>query len=217
MNITRPIPRLALLCVVAGTAGTVTLTADPARAAQSGFTFSRAGAISYANQYEHARRANFPAYNDNCTNYVSQVWNIGAGVPLDGNDPYWYYQYQGSNKSFYHTNSWTVATEFRNYWFHNQNTVQYLYDYNVTASYNPAEPGDAIIYSKGDNGKSSPNFSHSGVEHHFDDNEDYEIQNTNDEIVQWNIWYYHHTASQQAGQRYWGYRIIEPKSTVEGY
>jgi hypothetical protein len=83
--------------------------------------------------------------------------------------------------------------------------------------YNSAWEGDPIVYSRGDQGTDRPDFSHVGIEHHYNSNGDYEIQHTYDEIVPWNTFYYHSSATQQKYQRYWGYRIIDPKNTYEGY
>jgi hypothetical protein len=182
------------------------------------FTFSRANAIAYANKWEFNRNtAKFDTYPDNCTNYASQVWWAG-GAPLDSDGGYqWYFQPPVWGV-YFATHSWTVSGDFRDYWYDNTHVV-YYYDYDVTQSYNPAHKGDAIVYSRGDNGYNAPDFHHVGIEHHYNstNSTDYEIQNTTDEIVPWNTWYYHSSSTEQFYQRYWGYRIIWPISTYEGY
>src|SRR5689334_17818304 len=75
-----------------------------------GFTFSRAGAIRYAHKWEYDRNPNYDSYGNNCTNFVSQIWHEGGTVPLDHYYPYWTGDYT----------SWTVATDFRNYWYLNR-------------------------------------------------------------------------------------------------
>jgi hypothetical protein len=165
--------------------------------------FSRSGAYSYANYYHNRRNSSYSAYSDNCTNFSSQVWHEGGGVPLDQYSPYW--------EPNYNTLSWQTAREFRTYWDAQEDYAYYRIDRDITNPYNPAGIGDVIVYDLG-KGKNIA-WTHTAVEHHYDGRGDYVAQNTTDAIRTWNYWYYHHSSSEQYWQRQHGYRIIGPKNT----
>ncbi len=169
----------------------------------------RASAINYANAYEFNRNSNYPNFSDNCTNYASQVWHEGAGVPEDNN----WEEFEFAPGGYYYTHSWSVASDFLSFWSGDPYVItRTISGSQMQQPYNGLDLGDAIVYDSGNN-SGSADWHHTAIEHHWNSSGDFEIQNTTNEVVAWNQWYYTHNATHQANMRAHGWRAIHPTSS----
>jgi hypothetical protein len=198
------------ICVALGLVALIMVPTTRRASASVSFTFHRTSAINYANAYEFARNSNYPNFGDNCTNFASQVWAEGGKVPKDNN----WDEFKYASGGYYYTHSWSVAANFLSFW----STDPYVLVKTITGTqmqqaFNAFAPGDAIVYDSGAN-SGAADWHHTAIEHHFDSTGDWEIQNTADEIVHWNTWYYTHNATQQANMRAHGWRAIVPINAV---
>jgi hypothetical protein len=146
-------------------------------------SYQRILAINYAAEHVTTHNLVYPYYNNaNCTNYVSQCLNSG-GMPQINNASYpatrqWYMRRK--LPSWNHSNTWTVAHDFRYHWANVNNTgwnrcYQYkIYSsaYNLRTSntlwndlYDRCSGGDVIQYVYGPSSAQYGRTYHSQLVH----------------------------------------------------
>ncbi len=136
-----PIALTLVACSVLGSTG-VAAASNPAGSA----IMNRSGAVSYADSWWNARNPQFPNYTSDCTNFLSQTWANGGGIPQVRDVPWttiygpWYSDSQIS------TPSWSAVENFRDYWV-NKRKLAVMYQTNLSFRLSSgAQRGDGIAY-----------------------------------------------------------------------
>lgn len=116
---------------------------------------NRAGALSYARQwvmdinspsYKKLRNLNYPSYSADCTNFVSQSWAPGGGLPYDSTIV---------NEWSPGFPTWSVAVKFSDYFtqahagLYGSAAVWQRQTQFGSGAFNSATAGDAILYDWG--------------------------------------------------------------------
>ncbi|MEW6771999.1 MAG: amidase domain-containing protein [Bacillota bacterium] len=111
------------------------------------FAYDPAGACSYADRYALSPNPNYPYFEKDCTNFVSQCLHEGGGIPFDtAGTRQWYCQKVWYGWSY--TQEWTVADRFWQ-WLINDNYAQNLGYWNYPQPDNNSitAPGDVFLYN----------------------------------------------------------------------
>lgn len=126
--------------------------APKARAAGDIPAFDRGGVVNYAaTWWDKSPGRPFQRFDGtDCTNFVSQAWHFGGGLPMTKG---WYIQKKNtpgnpfdSNRSWAH--SWSVVLDFANYMAHTWGVATKL-NARPSQRYHPGREGDAIMYDHG--------------------------------------------------------------------
>lgn len=120
-------------------------------------TFNRSAAVAYADRWVQdcsaannacgsgiLRNPDFYSFGNDCTNYVSQVWNAAGVLERYWASPYWY----GKRARNGYVTSWTTVDIFGSYMVDRFKIASYRMA-NLSNPYNPAYGGDAILYDLG--------------------------------------------------------------------
>ncbi len=128
-----------------------TTTRSSATAAGSG-GFNRAGTVSFAEYWWDKNRGRpFQRFEGtNCTNFVSQAWHNGGGMPMTKG---WYIKRKNtplnpfdSNRSWSH--SWSVVSDFANYMTEHLRVATKV-NARPSLPYHPGGAGDVVMYDHG--------------------------------------------------------------------
>lgn len=107
--------------------------------------YNRWAAVEYANRWWNDRNPDFPNFDVNCTNYVSQCINAG-GIPMfvtdDTQSGWWIKRMPETELGFIWSFSWALAHSFR--WFLSSDTAKEFAQERQNAY--ELEHGDIIVY-----------------------------------------------------------------------
>lgn len=154
--------------------------------------FDRSGAVLDSDVHVHNYRGSpFEAFSGtDCTNFVSQAWHFGGGLKMTSawylkSIPWYTWLFIGGEDRDY-TAAWVRARSFANYMVNTRHIATYRVA-NMSLPFNPALPGDAILYDWG----RGEGWSHLAIEQFFDGNRDYINQHTTDRLGSpWNLGYH---------------------------
>ncbi|MDD1622281.1 MAG: amidase domain-containing protein, partial [Methylococcaceae bacterium] len=160
-------------------------------------SFNKYGARDYALRWVANYNPNFQNFDQrggDCTNFVSQAWNVGGGIPQD-------------NRTWYHAHSrwfgWRVSgsfirvKDFRSYWF--DHGYQYIYVQGkdkLTSDYSPADIGDVYIFDSGTN-PDAPSFSHASIAIGWSKGYDEYAQHSDGKVAKWTRYFMAQTPERQ--------------------
>ncbi|AVX20014.1 Putative amidase domain-containing protein [Carboxydocella sporoproducens DSM 16521] len=119
--------------------------------------YNSTGAVSYAEKWAKSRNSNYPSFDNDCTNFVSQAIHdpTGAGKPFDesGSSQYFMWYIYKRWWGWDYTTTWSVASHFYNYLRENP-AGSWINSWNPPQPTTPSDmkEGDILFYDWNNDG-----------------------------------------------------------------
>jgi Putative amidase domain len=189
-----------------------------------GSSFNRSGAVSYTRYWYNSynpKYENLDSRGGDCTNFLSQGWHEGGGIPFDNSGANQWYSYgtweygllTGWVWVWRTTGTFVRVRDFRSYWYTFGTYYKHVEGSTaLRAAYSPALLGDAYVYDSGSN-PDAPSWAHSNMEVGWWTGYDmYSQHSPPRDLRDWRSWLWSLTADRQMNffKPGHGIRVIAP-------